>query len=105
MMRKLKYVILLVVIIFLSWGIFKLEKLKKESEEKVNFLKSNLDRVEKENKELKEKIDYFSINENLLKEVKKQTNYRNEGEKMIIITPKEEINTSSIDTTSSVREN
>jgi cell division protein FtsB len=74
-------------IAFLSVGVFKLEKTKKDMISNLNNLKNDVQNLKNENKELKAKIKYLENPYNLIKEVKKQTNYKNEGENVIIITP------------------
>ena len=43
--------------------------------------------LSKENEELQEQLDYFSREENLEKELRAKFNYKNPGEKVMIITP------------------
>ncbi len=53
----------------------------------VNELKSEFQALQEENQELTARIEYFKNPENLLKEIKSQFNYREQGEGLIIIVP------------------
>ncbi len=87
MMRFLKILVLVVIIGFLSWGLFNLEKQSRNLEVKVNNLKTNAEALDKDNQKLKDDIEYYSHPENLLKEVKSLFNYRQPGENLIKIIP------------------
>jgi cell division protein FtsB len=59
-----------------------------------NRLKADLDNLDnrlqalvKENIDLKSEIEYFSHPENLEKELRERFNYKNPGEKMMIVVP------------------
>lgn len=88
MMRLLKILILIVIIGFLAWGLFNLERQTVRLETKYNNLKTDAEAIEKENKIINENIEYFKHPENLLKELKSLFNYHEPGEKMIIIPQK-----------------
>lgn len=60
---------------------------KRALRKEVAELRSELKNLESENRELISKIEYFKKPENLLKEIKSQFNYREEGEGLIIIVP------------------
>jgi len=89
-MKKLKYILFFILIILLSWGIVSLKKTKKIYFEEVSSLENNLTNLENENANLIEKINYLKNDDNLIKEIKSQTNYKKEQEKLIIIIPETE---------------
>ena len=82
-----KVLVLIIVIALLGWGVYNLVQEKnllgKEAAELSEVLKS----LEEENRTLTSRIEYFQNPENLLKELKSQFNYREEGEGLIIIVP------------------
>ena len=82
-----KILLLAVVFVFLSFGIYNLVVEKKDLSKEISDLKATLNNYEKENNNLNSKIEYFNHPENLLKELKSQSNYRNPSEKLIIIVP------------------
>lgn len=83
----LKLLALITVIGFLSWGLFNLVKKSRHLESKVNDITANAEALAKENQILKKDIEYFSHPENLVKELKSLFNYRQPGEKLMIIIP------------------
>lgn len=87
-MSFLKISALIIVIAFLGWGLFNLDRQNRRLESKVDNLNANAETLEKENRTLKENIDYFGHPENLIKELKSLFNYRQPGEKLMIIIPK-----------------
>ncbi len=86
-MKPWKIIILVLVIALLSWGLVSLEGSKKDMEQQRNDLEQKLGNLEAENTRLKSDIDYYGNPVNLLKELKKQTTYREEGERVIIVVP------------------
>ena len=87
MMRLLKILIIAGLIGFAAWGGYDLERQNRQLEIKLNNLKTGSELLEKENQTLKENIEYFGYADNLIKELKSLFNYRQPGEKMIIIVP------------------
>ncbi|RJQ29274.1 hypothetical protein C4565_02220 [Candidatus Parcubacteria bacterium] len=83
-----KFLILIILVIFLGWGIFKLEYEKKGMTQEYLKVKEITDKLFAENQKTKEQIDYYQNPENLLKASREQFNFKNEGEQMIIIVPK-----------------
>jgi len=79
--------LLVIIFIFLSFGIYNLFAEKRELNREIMKLKATLSDYETENKSLNSKIEYFSHSENLLKELKGQFNYRDPSERLIIIVP------------------
>jgi len=86
-MRLLKILALLVIIGFLSWGLFNLEKQSRNLEVKINSLKIDAEALNKDNQKLKADIEYYSHPENLLKEAKSLFNYHQPQEKLMFIIP------------------
>jgi len=86
-MRLLKILIIAGLIGFAAWGGYDLERQNRRLEIKLNNLKIGSELLEKENRILEEDINYFSYADNLIKELKSLFNYRQPGEKMIIIVP------------------
>lgn len=82
-----KILILGIVFVFLSFGVYNLVVEKKGLNKEIDSLRASLSDYEKENKSINSKIDYFSHVENLLKELKSGLNYRDPSEKIIIIVP------------------
>ena len=86
-MKPWKIIILVLVVALLSWGLVSLEGSKNNMEQQKNDLERKLSGLEAENTKLKSDIDYYGNPVNLLKELKKQTTYREEGERVIIVVP------------------
>ncbi len=87
MLRFLKISALIIIIGFLGWGLFNLRSQSRDLETKTKNLQTNAAALEKENQTFKDNIEYYSHPENLLKESKSLFNYRQPGEKMMIIIP------------------
>jgi predicted nucleotide-binding protein (sugar kinase/HSP70/actin superfamily) len=75
-------------VLFLGWGIFNLQKEKKEMKNEYLKIKEITDKLTEENKKVKEQVEYYKNSENLLKASREQFNFKNEGEQMIILVPK-----------------
>jgi cell division protein FtsB len=82
-----KTIIFVMIIILLGTGIYKLWLQNKELEDQVGEFDAILHEIQNENRQLEARISYFQNPENLLKEIKSQFNYREQGEEMIIIVP------------------
>ena len=82
-----KTIIFVMIIILLGTGIYKLWLQNKELEDQVDEFDTILYEIQNENRQLEDRISYFQNPENLLKEIKSQFNYREQGEEMIIIVP------------------
>ncbi|MDP1689109.1 MAG: septum formation initiator family protein [bacterium] len=52
-------------------------------------LQNQLQTIKKENENIAEDLNYFQNPENLEKEVRAQLNYKKQGEKVIIVVPKQ----------------
>jgi len=88
-MRFLRILAIIAIIGFLGWGLFNLEKQSRGLEAKIKNLQTDATAFEKENQIIKDNIEYYSHPENLIKELKSLFNYRQPGEKMLIIIPNE----------------
>jgi len=75
------------VITVLGWQFFNLYIQHRVLEKSSENLNTQIYSLESENKDLNSDIEYFSNPENLEKEFKSQTNYKDAGENMIIIIP------------------
>jgi cell division protein FtsB len=80
-------IIVLAVLIVLGFGLFRLFREKEALTGEVKKMRAQFESLTEENKDLAAKIEYFKNPANLLKEIKSQFNYREEGEKLIIIVP------------------
>ena len=87
MMSLWKILVVLIVVALLGWGVYNLVQEKNSLGREAGELSEVLKSLEEENRTLTSKIEYFQNPENLLKEVKSQFNYREEGEGLIIIVP------------------
>ena len=86
-MKFWKFLAFAVAIILLGWGIYNLVIEKQDLEKQVQELNVSLKTLADENQSLVSIIDYFRNPENLLKELKSQFNYKETGEKLIIVVP------------------
>jgi cell division protein FtsB len=89
MFRVLKIILIVGLLGFVAWGILNFEIQNRQLQNKINNLKTSASVLEKENQSLKENIEYFSQPDNLMKELKSLFNYRQPGEKMMIIVPRD----------------
>ena len=76
-----------VVVVILGFGLFRLFREKSVQGNEGEKMRAEFNSLAEENKDLAARIEYFKNPENLLKEIKSQFNYREEGEKLIIIGP------------------
>ena len=83
-----KTIVFILVLIVLGIGMYNLRSENQALEHNVGSLSATVSGLESENKSLLERIAYFRNPENLLKELKSQFNYREQGEEMIIIVPR-----------------
>ena len=82
-----KIAVLVLVFAILAWGMYDLMSTKNVLTDEVKTLQKSVQALKDENRSLSASIDYYKVPENLLKEVKAQFNYREAGEKLIIIVP------------------
>ncbi len=87
-----KTIVFILILVALGVGIYNLKVENNNLETKINQFAATFWELESENESLLEKIAYFRNPENLLKELKSQFNYREDGEEMIIIVPKDSSN-------------
>ena len=97
-MKTWKLIPILVVVGVLAWGGYVLFDQKRSLEEEVSDLQETANQFEEENNAIQERIEYFQEPENLLKEAKSQFNYREPGEKLLILVPKEGEDASTVAT-------
>ncbi len=86
-MKIWRLVIILVVVGFLSFGIYSLYNDTKIYMSEESELQKKTDELKKEQETLKQKIDYYAHQENLLKEARTQFNLKKPEENLIIIVP------------------
>jgi len=79
--------VLVVILAVLALGIYSLVSKNQALGKKAGELGASLQKLQDENDYLASQIKYFEHPENLLKELKSQFNYREAGEKLIIIVP------------------
>jgi cell division protein FtsB len=84
-MNLRRWIILIILVSILGWGLFKLDKLKDENLEKIILLENQKTKLEKENEKLIENISFLKNPQNLIREIKSQTNYTKPNEKIIIL--------------------
>ncbi len=87
MMNWGRKLIILLLLVVLGFGLFKLIQEKGQLGNEVKEMRAEFESLAEENKDLAAKIEYFKNPANLVKEIKSQFNYREEGEKLIIIVP------------------
>lgn len=80
-------VILILVLIGISAQIYLILKESNGLKKDLDYLNGRMSALVKENSDLKSEIEYFSIPENLEKELKSRFNYKEVGEKMMIVVP------------------
>jgi cell division protein FtsB len=85
--KILKLVVLGILITLIAGALYNLKKNKSMFENQAATLKADLDALTEENREVEGKIKYFDKEENRIKELKTQFNYKEEGEHVIMIVP------------------
>lgn len=73
---------------FLGWGIWTITGDRGMLEAETTELRAKVNALAEENKSLQESIEYYEDPKNLVKELKSQFNYREEGEHLIIVVPR-----------------
>jgi len=86
-MTALRWVVVLIIVIFLGIGAYNLIQTNKALEKKAAALAEEARKIGEENKKLASQLEYLKNPYNLLKEVKANFNYREAGEELIIIVP------------------
>ncbi|EKD24090.1 MAG: hypothetical protein ACD_81C00112G0002 [uncultured bacterium] len=79
--------LLAIIIIVVSIQAFGLFRKGNDMGNQLQASKEKVEMLNKENESLQEQLDYFSREENLEKELRAKFNYKNPGEKVMIITP------------------
>jgi len=85
-----KIAIVIVMVGLLGWGVSDVFFRERELRKDEMKLSDRLQALEKENASLSASIEYYQSPENLIKELKSQFNYREEGENLLIVVPSEE---------------
>ncbi|MBI1838882.1 MAG: septum formation initiator family protein [Candidatus Colwellbacteria bacterium] len=87
-MRKIIiYSLSALVSVVLGYEIYGLNSSYRDLGNKLKELDSAYEALTADNAKLREKIEYFSEPHNLEKELRERFNYKNPGEKLIIVTP------------------
>ena len=86
-MKQALAVFLIILIFIVIFRVLEIRKERLESEIYLHNLLAQKEEFKIENQKLEKSVSYFSFLENLEKEVKAQFNFRQLGEKLIIIVP------------------
>ncbi len=70
-----------------AWGLVNLYVARRQASERAGILQSELNEEKTKNQNLASQLQYYSSDNNLVKELKEQTSYKNPGEKVIILVP------------------
>ena len=84
-MGSWRYLIFLVVIALLGWGVYGVMAKKSEYRTDAGALSAELTGLDDENRTIESDISYYANPENLVKALKEQFNYRAPDEKLIIL--------------------
>lgn len=80
-----RYVVFLAVIALLGWGMVGVMSQKSKLASDADALRAELSTLENENRLLESDITYYASEENLVKALKEQFNYRAPDEKLLIL--------------------
>lgn len=86
-MKVVLFIIIVILFSFVGSQVYFILKERNQLRAEVLGLNGKLNTLQSENKTLKEDISYFSNPLNLEKELKAKFNYKDPGEKMIIVVP------------------
>ncbi len=86
-MKRVIAIILVLVLLVLFYELYQLYRYNGELRENLSFLNGKFSQFTKDNSELRSDLEYFSEPENLEKELRSRFNYKNPGEKLIIVVP------------------
>ena len=86
-MKTWRTILFIAIILLLVGGLIGLENSKRNLESQMGSLETQLKDLESQNHDLQSKIDYYQNPQNLVNELKSQTNYVAPGEKLIIVVP------------------
>lgn len=87
MNRVILILILLVFLVLVTVQVYRLNNERLKLEDDLSKITPRIESLEQENKDLKSDLQYFANPENLVKEFKSEFNYKNPGERMIIVVP------------------
>ena len=87
MTRPAIIIIIVLVLIGVSAQVYLILKESNGLKKDLDDLNGRMEALVKENTNLKSNIEYFSYPENLEKELKSKFNYKEAGEKMMIVVP------------------
>ncbi|MDO8470053.1 MAG: septum formation initiator family protein [bacterium] len=86
-MRAWQIAIVVAIAGVLGWGLVGFSSDRKTLERALAELSQKTEKLRSENRELEDRLVYLTDPRNLVKELKSQFNYREEGEKLVIIVP------------------
>ena len=86
-MRVWQIAIIVVIAGVLGWGLVGFSCDRKTLKRALADLSQKTEKLRSENRELEDRLVYLNDPRNLVKELKSQFNYREEGEKLVIIVP------------------
>ena len=89
-MKKIVTIVLAALFIIVVIQVYNLAKEKTGLKEKLSAVMTEAENLETENVALLGDIEYFGNPKNLAKELKAKFNYKNPGEKLIIVVPEEQ---------------
>lgn len=76
-------------VVVVGTGVYTLRQKRATIDLEVANLKAKYEELRREEKMVQEKIEYYESPENRLKEAKSQFNYREPGEQLLILVPKQ----------------
>lgn len=88
---KVFLVVILIGLGFLTFQLLKITNHKYKLQSELKPLNNEIERVEKEKEELSENFDYFKSESYAEKEARARLNLKKEGEKVVIVSPGEEL--------------
>ncbi len=86
-MKKLIIIILIIILLALLTQIYFIFNEKNKLRDKFESLSAKGNNLIEENNKIKSDMEYFSSKDNLEKELRSKFNYKNIGEKMMIVVP------------------
>ena len=98
-MKPWRFLVVLLIVILLGLGIWRLIEERSDLMSEVGGLQKTADGLRQENESLESQIEYYQAPGNLLKALKSQFNYKEEGEKLIIVVPSQSSSTEATSTT------
>ncbi len=96
-MRWWKFTVLGIIVVVFAWGFYIVFTEKNSLHNEVLLLRDEVDALSEENHSLELDISYFSSPENILKELKSKFNYREDGEHLIILVPRDTTNSNTLE--------